>query len=175
MTAQGREYQTDRETMAANKEAKRLKAAQRYKPKPPPLEDQQQLLRFLDDDDGGDGEDRVQVSDFARLVEKWGSRLRIRATDQEIYFRLTGSHDRVRCNVKSGNIADKTGRKDHCARLTCFTAVCPFERKGHYRSRAGPDHRNNARKSASLYENLDEYGSMVRNGLCCRSKLNEIA
>ena len=35
------------------------------------------------------------TADLRRLVETWGSRLRIRCTDEEIYFRLTGSHQQV--------------------------------------------------------------------------------
>jgi hypothetical protein len=90
---EGREYKTDKETIAANREAKRQKATlPRTQVK---VEMDESLMRFLDEDDGGDGEDRVEKRNYIALRTKWGSRLRIRATDQEIYYRLTGSHSKV--------------------------------------------------------------------------------
>lgn len=42
------------------------------------------LLTFVDAD-----------GDLSGLLEKWGNRLRIRCTEDEIYYRLTGSHQKV--------------------------------------------------------------------------------
>lgn len=53
------------------------------------------LYSLLGEDDG-DGEGaRIVRTNLRGLAEKWGSRLRIRCTDDEIYFRLTGSHQKV--------------------------------------------------------------------------------
>jgi hypothetical protein len=90
---EGREYKTDKETIAANREAKRQKASlPRTQVK---VEMDDSLMRFLDVDDGGKDGDRVDKRNYIALRRKWGSRLRIRATDQEIYYRLTGSHSKV--------------------------------------------------------------------------------
>ena len=90
---EGKEYKTDKETIAANREAKRQKTAvHRVQVK---AEMDESLMRFLGDDDGGEGEDGVETRNYVALRKKWGSRLRIRATDQEIYYRLTGSHSKV--------------------------------------------------------------------------------
>lgn len=59
-------------------------------------EDGTVLFTFLDEDDAELGGDPVDKTDLAGLAAKWGSRLRIRCTDDEVYFRLTGSHQKVR-------------------------------------------------------------------------------
>jgi len=103
---EGKEYRTDKETIAANKEAKRLKAkeqkktasAKARKAAQEEMTDEQEgdaLMRFVGANDGGEGAQKVPRDDLAGLLAKWGSRLRIRATDEEIYYRLTGSHQKV--------------------------------------------------------------------------------
>ncbi|KAI9634557.1 uncharacterized protein MKK02DRAFT_9015, partial [Dioszegia hungarica] len=58
-------------------------------------EDGTVLFTFLDEDDAELGGDPVDKTDLAGLAAKWGSRLRIRCTDDEVYFRLTGSHQKI--------------------------------------------------------------------------------
>ena len=53
------------------------------------------LMRVIGADDGDDKGQSLQRTDLLALEEKWGSRLRIRCTDEEIYFRLVGSHQKV--------------------------------------------------------------------------------
>lgn len=50
------------------------------------------LIRNLEVDDGIG----IAKEDLNGLAQRWGSRLRLRCTDQEIYYRLTGSHQKVR-------------------------------------------------------------------------------
>ena len=60
------------------------------------------LFTLLDEDDSllnGPGEEAVFKEDLSGLLQKWGSRLRIRCTDDEVYFRLAGTHIRVRFSV----------------------------------------------------------------------------
>ncbi|WWD18115.1 hypothetical protein CI109_102564 [Kwoniella shandongensis] len=57
-------------------------------------------LRVLAQDDGmeeGEGEElgTVPTTDFRGLSAKWGARLRIRCKEDEIYYRLTGSHQKI--------------------------------------------------------------------------------
>lgn len=54
------------------------------------------LFTILDDDDAPlKAGETVTREDLAGLMQKWGSRLRIRCTEDEVYFRLTGTHTRV--------------------------------------------------------------------------------
>lgn len=65
-----------------------------------------ELVRVLQSDDGDAGQP-ISVMDLGGLVDRWGSRLRIRCTEAEIYYRLTGSHQEVRLNVaRIGRPAD---------------------------------------------------------------------
>jgi hypothetical protein len=50
------------------------------------------LIVDLEVDDG----DGIAKEDLNGLAQRWGSRLRLRCTDDEIYYRLTGSHQKVR-------------------------------------------------------------------------------
>ncbi|WRT65885.1 uncharacterized protein IL334_002836 [Kwoniella shivajii] len=54
-------------------------------------------LRIVHVDDGQEGDtiEPLPKSDLTRLWEKWGARLRIRCTEDEIYYRLTGSHQKI--------------------------------------------------------------------------------
>ena len=63
---------------------------------------QDELWRLLEGDDGGEGEDKAPTADLPRLLDKWGSRLRIRASDDEIYFRLVGTTQKVSWRVLGG-------------------------------------------------------------------------
>lgn len=49
------------------------------------------LIRDLETDDG----EGIPREDLNGLAQRWGSRLRLRCTDEEIYYRLTGSHQKV--------------------------------------------------------------------------------
>jgi hypothetical protein len=53
--------------------------------------DENELIRALGEYDGGG----VMTADLIAMTAKWGSRLRLRCTDDEIYFRLTGSYQKV--------------------------------------------------------------------------------
>jgi len=54
------------------------------------------LIWDLEADDGGG----IAKEDLNGLAQQWGSRLRMRCTDQETYYRLTGSHTKVRPNIR---------------------------------------------------------------------------
>ena len=56
--------------------------------------DEPTLIRVLGRDDG-DRQSPVRKDDYVGLVEKWGARARLRCTDDEIYFRLTGTHQKA--------------------------------------------------------------------------------
>lgn len=64
------------------------------------------LLRVLREDDLDVEGKKVIRTDLVGLIEKWGSRLRIRCTDQEIYFRLVGTHQKVDSVPISWDVAD---------------------------------------------------------------------
>ena len=55
------------------------------------------LIWDLEVDDGGG----IAKEDLNGLAQQWGSRLRLRCTDQETYYRLTGSHTKVRLNIRN--------------------------------------------------------------------------
>jgi len=107
---EGKDFKTDKEAIAANKEAKRQKAKElkgltggkakkAAKVEEAEGPDGEALLTFIGVDDGGQGDQKISKDDLAGLVSKWGSRLRIRATDEEIYYRLTGSRQKVCASV----------------------------------------------------------------------------
>ncbi|KAL7425064.1 hypothetical protein Q5752_000752 [Cryptotrichosporon argae] len=52
-----------------------------------------ELVRVVRADDGELAP--VRKDDLAGLVGRWGSRVRVRVTEEEMYYRLTGSHQRV--------------------------------------------------------------------------------
>lgn len=60
-----------------------------------PLTDELQndLFRVLEADDGGDPP--IKTSDLAALLQRYPARVRLRCTEDEIYYRLTGSRKRV--------------------------------------------------------------------------------
>ncbi|WVR05664.1 hypothetical protein IAU60_002686 [Kwoniella sp. DSM 27419] len=55
------------------------------------------LLRVLemDDSEDGVGTNIVPKTSLDALWKKWGARLRIRCTEHEVYYRLTGSHQKI--------------------------------------------------------------------------------
>lgn len=58
--------------------------------------DSHDLIRILCEDNGAQRKgEEVSIKDYEALSAKWGDRLRIRCTEDEIYFRLTGQHERV--------------------------------------------------------------------------------
>lgn len=63
-------------------------------------EEEEQLMRVLVDDDD-DEEDPVLISDLPKLEAKYGSRVRLRCSDEEIYYRLTGTHQKVSTHCAS--------------------------------------------------------------------------
>jgi hypothetical protein len=54
---------------------------------------QNELFRTIEGDDGGNPP--VNTGDLTGLLERYPSRIRLRGTDDEIYYRLTGSRKRV--------------------------------------------------------------------------------
>lgn len=52
-----------------------------------------ELFTFLGEDDGGDPP--VRTGDLRALLERYPGRVRVRCVDDEVYFRLTGSRQRV--------------------------------------------------------------------------------
>ncbi|WVQ97216.1 hypothetical protein IAU59_004326 [Kwoniella sp. CBS 9459] len=111
----GQEFRTDREAIQDKKDAQKQKAQKskqaaikNKKKKKADDSDNEDgdlvkvepggagLLRVLDVDDSQEGDPGQPVlkTDFRKLSEKWGARLRIRCTDDEIYYRLTGSHQK---------------------------------------------------------------------------------
>lgn len=97
----GQESKTSKE-VAAEKRAeserhkslgvKISKANAKKKEKQSYKETEEELIRDIKADDGGG----ISRSDLDGLSVRWGSRLRIRCTDDEIYYRLTGSRIKVR-------------------------------------------------------------------------------
>ncbi|OXH39068.1 hypothetical protein J008_01658 [Cryptococcus neoformans] len=58
--------------------------------------DSHDLIRILCEDNGAQRKgEEVSIKDYEALSAKWGDRLRIRCTEDEIYFRLTGQHERL--------------------------------------------------------------------------------
>lgn len=96
----GKEYRTESEAKQDQRDARRRKKADRRE-NAKPKEGMRELIRIIGEDDGDEDGDKVKTTDLERLKEKWGSRLRIRCTDNEIYFRLTGSHYRVGAPTRS--------------------------------------------------------------------------
>ncbi|OCF33220.1 hypothetical protein I316_04961 [Kwoniella heveanensis BCC8398] len=109
----GQEFRTDREAIQDKREAQKKKA---QKTKQATLKKKKAdesdvgegneikvepggagLLRVLKVDDSQEGDSSIPVlrTDYRRLSEKWGARLRIRCADDEIYYRLTGSHQKI--------------------------------------------------------------------------------
>lgn len=92
----GQESKTSQEVAAEKRAAydeNRAKGGKTARPKPNKKDKQvnkeaeEQLIRDIRADDGGG----IARSDLDGLSVQWGSRLRLRCTDDEIYFRLTGS------------------------------------------------------------------------------------
>lgn len=75
--------------LAQSSALRRQHDKQNRQPKPDPEDG---LIRDLVTDDG----QGIPKEDLNGLAQRWGSRLRLRCTDEEIYTRLTGSHQKVR-------------------------------------------------------------------------------
>lgn len=106
-TPAGERFMTSREVVVHKKEQRVEKAAEakaakakarqkvididgvQYVDKPAPDPDGESLIRPLRLNDG------EGASDLRSLEEKWGSRLRLQCSDDEIFHRLTGTHQRV--------------------------------------------------------------------------------
>ena len=98
----GKEFRSSKEAMKdkrdeQEKARQKRKAAQMGEDGAVPDGDEpvEDLWTEIVEDDGGQEGDRVLKSDLPGLSAKWGSRLRIRATDDEIYYRLVGQTERV--------------------------------------------------------------------------------
>nr|XP_018264916.1 uncharacterized protein I303_03097 [Kwoniella dejecticola CBS 10117]OBR87074.1 hypothetical protein I303_03097 [Kwoniella dejecticola CBS 10117] len=108
----GKEFRSDKQAIQDKKEAQKKKAKKakeatlkRNKGKADDDSDGEVkvdpsgagILRVLhlDDSQDGDAVDPVPKSDLRRLWDRWGARLRIRCTEDEIYYRLTGSHAKI--------------------------------------------------------------------------------
>ncbi|GMK60020.1 hypothetical protein CspeluHIS016_0902370 [Cutaneotrichosporon spelunceum] len=62
-------------------------------PNPFPHPDGTELFTFLGEDDGGDPP--VKTADLRALMERYPDRVRMRCVDDEVYYRLTGSRQRI--------------------------------------------------------------------------------
>ena len=126
----GEEFQNEKESTAATK---RVRAASMMQSKNLQEAGGEALLRFIEKDDGGEGEEAVSRADFPGLIAKWGSRLRIRATDDEIFYRLTGSHERVRMSLGPAHGADS-----RLANTRHLSSTSSFSRRGRGRMESQP-------------------------------------
>lgn len=66
-------------------------------PPPDPADDGRELFRVLGEDDGGSPP--VARTDLGGLQLRYPQRVRIRCTEDEIYYRLTGSRSKVRLTL----------------------------------------------------------------------------
>jgi hypothetical protein len=98
----------EKSTVAARKEIERKKKLPQ-----PSLEEG--LIRNLEVDDGAG----IAKEDLNGLAQRWGSRLRLRCTDEEIYYRLTGTHLKV-CRLVLSALTIESENHPYC--LSDFTA-----------------------------------------------------
>lgn len=119
---------------------------------------EEELIRDIKADDGGG----IARSDLDGLSVRWGSRLRVRCTDDEIYFRLTGSRVKVRDSFNGkGMSAHHLESQNHSNRFRNLTALCQIKGEGYHNRRARTTGRNKSRQYAPLYEDVDRIGFMV--------------
>ena len=98
----GKEFRSSKEAMKDKKDeqqrAKNKRKAAQTGEDGTEIEEEEPLEELwteIVEDDGGQEGDKVLKTDLQSLSAKWGSRLRIRATDDEIYYRLVGQTERV--------------------------------------------------------------------------------
>lgn len=99
--AQGDEYRTSKEAISDKREKLLLSKAQKKAGKTSVKTQhgtenvtRQEVYRVLKDVDGV-AEPETPKTNLPALKRKWGSRLRVRCVDDEIYHRLTGSYQKV--------------------------------------------------------------------------------
>ena len=144
--AQGDEYRTSKEAISDKREKSLLSKAQKKaekakldgaaKKEHALGEGAQEVYRVVKDVDRV-GEPEVAKTNLSGLGGKWGSRLRIRCVDDEIYHRLTGSYQKASL-VGSDDIAnvDSTGEQDHPSGSACSTTRSSISGEGHHCGRA---------------------------------------
>jgi hypothetical protein len=98
----GMEFQSNSQAIEARREIQQhnartekssaLRKERDEKKKRPQASIEDGLIWDLDVDDGAG----IAKEDLNGLAQRWGSRLRLRCTDQEVYYRLTGHHTKVR-------------------------------------------------------------------------------
>lgn len=84
---------------------------------------QRDLFRVLGEDDEGDPP--VKTGDLNALLERYPARVRLRCTEDEIYYRLTGSRKRVSA-LTAALIVDS---ENHCYNFHLPSARCSFARE----------------------------------------------
>lgn len=80
----------------------------------PQVSPEEGLIWNLEQDDGAG----IAKEDLNGLAQRWGSRLRLRCTNEETYYRLTGSHAKVR-RLSAGLVDNRTLKS-----LLSFTRRC---------------------------------------------------
>jgi hypothetical protein len=104
----GMEYKSNAEAVEARREGQHeharieksaaLRRERDRKKKLPQADPEDGLIWNLDVDDGAG----IVKEDLNGLAQRWGSRLRLRCTEEEIYYRLTGSHSKVSPQTNTG-------------------------------------------------------------------------
>jgi hypothetical protein len=84
------------------------------------------LIRDLVADDG----QGIPKADLNGLAQRWGSRLRLRCDDDEIYSRITGSHRKVAGNslCREWQLTDRTRKSRQSSGTLCPSPSSPARR-----------------------------------------------
>lgn len=124
-----------------------------------PLNDplQSELFRVIEGDDGGDPP--IKAGDLTALLERYPARIRLRCTEDEIYYRLTGSRKRVSFGDTMKLTAD---RQDHTNNLHLPPARGALARAGHLGARAWPDDRHDAEQCLPLHQGAGAAGPVCQ-------------
>lgn len=140
---------------AATERSSALRKERDEKKKLPQTSIEEGLIWDLEVDDGAG----IAKEDLNGLAHRWGSRLRLRCTEQEIYYRLTGSHTKVSLNLL-GELTVEL--ENHAYRLSNPAARCQISREGYHCRRTWPSSRSKSGQYAPLHEGFDDHGVMVR-------------
>ena len=135
----GMEFKSNAEAVEARREVLKhnaltersaaLRKERDERKKLPQVSPEEGLMWDLGLDDGAG----IAKDDLNGLAQRWGSRLRLRCTDDEIYYRLTGSHSKVSTRVLRGLMSEP---QDHAHRLSNSAACSQISREGHHCRRA---------------------------------------